>query len=423
MLKARKKIKRISASAKCFRVFALCVLFFAISINPCHALSVSGIPDWLKPAVIRSLNAVWSEIPNSPEIDREGTLRIVASRLFSGYDINIKSNNEEPEIFFTANYENGKIIPDIKLITPELRGMASKWFEDDISGIDEQIFELVKNLPQNSFTWADEALKEKFTEIINEKLPGWEFSQQIFISQTSTLININFRPSSKMILAINPELYSRTLPVMIKSDLSAKLIPAFSPLIGIPVEWAEKHKSDIEKTAREFLEDRNSVENLHADVNVNFIPDTISNLEARVDSKNFMFQMWVAAYAGIEDRYPEIGTFFGYRTNTGFNAEIYAEVILSLNDFNVVHRIGGRFESIDKLWFGIENQWPDNKYFFRVQYMPLKIRRPYAWWRFSPELEAHEAALGYRIDDHMSLEIYYYNKGEDKLGLRGMWHL
>ena len=156
---------------------------------------------------------------------------------------------------------------------------------------------------------------------------------------------------------------------------------------------------------------------------MNFVPDTVSNIEARVDSKNLMFQIWVAAYAGIENRYPEIGTFFGYRTNSSFNAEVYAEFIFALNDFDITSRLGGRFELIENLWFGIENQWPENEYFFRLQYSPLKIRRPYALWRFSPELEAHEASLGYKIDDHMSIEIYYYNKGDDKFGLRGMWNL
>ena len=419
MLREKKKTERISDLAKCFK---LILIFIAIFITvPCYGLSVSGIPEWLKPAVTRSLNAVWTEIPNSPDIDREATLALVATRLFAGYKIRVEKKNEEPVIYF-SNYDEIKI-PEIKINIPELRGMALTWFEEDIKGMNDEILKLVKNLPQSSYTWSDEALKEAVGQIINLRLPGWDFSQQIYISQSSTLINITFRPSSKMILVINPELNSRTVPVMFRTDLSAKLIKEFSPLIGIPVEWAKTHKKDIEKTAREFLEEKHAVENLRADVNVNFQPGTTSNIEARVDSKNFMFQMWVAAYAGLEDRYPEIGVFFGYRTNWDFNAEIYLETILSLNDFDLVHRLGGRFELFNNFWAGIENQWPDNKYFFRVQYSPVKIRRPYAYWRYSPELKAHEAALGYKFDEHVSLEIYYDNTGDDKFGLRGMWQL
>ena len=414
----KKKTEFISVLARCS---SLAVIIILILVNSCYALSVSGIPKWLEIAVTRSLDAVWSEIPVSPEIDREGTLAIVASRLFAGYDVQVKSERNGPAIIFSAHDEIIK--PEIKLALPDLRDMALEWFSNDINGMDDEIHALIEDLPQNAFTWADEEFRKQIGEIVERKLPGWDFSVQIYISQNSTLINISFRPSTDLILAIEPALYSHTVPVMIRSYLQSKLIPAFSPLIGVPVEWAQRHKEEIEKFANGFLEDRHSVENLRADVSVTFVADTVSKLEARVDSKDFMFQMWVAAYAGLEGRYPEAGAFFGFRPDIWLKPEIYVEAIFSLDDFDLTNRLGSRFEMANNFWVGIENQWPDNKYFFRIQYIPLKIRRPYAFWRFSPELEAHEAALGYRIDEHISLEIYYDNLGEDKIGFRGLWYL
>ena len=420
MRKVKTKTELISVLAKCFSVVAA-ALILPLFARPCNAMTVSGIPKWLEPAVVRSLSAVWSEIPEDSNIDREGTLVLVASRLFTGYDVKIKVERGEPVVFFEAVEEI--IEPEIKLHSPELREIALEWFNNDIKGHDGKVFALVKDLPQSALTWADEAFREELWRIINASLPGWEFSQQIYISQKSTLINITFRPSAKMILAVKPLLYSHTIPVMFRSDLEAKLIPAFSPLIGVPVEWAETHRAEIEKFAREFLEDRHSVENLRADVNINFTPGTVSNLEARVDSRDYMFQMWVSAYAGIEGRYPELGVFFGFRPDWKLHPEFYAEIILALEDFSVTHRWGGRIELIENLWAGIENQWPDNKYFFRLQYAPLKARRPFGLWRYSPELGVHEAALGYKIDEHMSIEIYYYSGEDEKFGLRGTWHL
>ena len=422
MRKATTKTELISGSAKCFS--AVLIAFFSLFFcRPVYALSVRGIPAWLESAVLRSLNAVWSEIPADSNIDREGTLALVASRLFTGYGIKIQSESRLPVIFFTPAE---KIIePEIKLNTPELRGAALEWFNNDIKGLSEKISDLIKDLPQSALTWADEAFREEISKLINSILPGWEFSQQIFISENSTLVNLTFRPSAKMILAVKPSLYSHTIPVMFRSDLEAKLIPAFSPLIGVPVAWAEKHKNEIETLAREFLEDRHAVENLRADVKINFTPDTVSDLEARVDSRDFMFQVWVSAYAGIEGRYPELGTFFGFRPSWKLQPEFYAELIFSLEDFSLTHRWGGRIELLENLWAGVENQWPENKYFFRLQYSPVKIRRPFAMWRYSPELEVQEAALGYKIDEHMSLEFYYYSGGSknEKFGLRGTWNL
>ena len=395
------------------------VILLALA-GPSYALSVSGIPAWLESAVSRSLNAVWSEIPDSPEIDRYATLELVAVRLFAGYDVKVKPMRDEPAVFFSAHDEILK--PAVRIILPELRGMSAAWFERDTAGMSEDVAALLEGIPQSALTWADEALRESIGSIVRERLPGWEFSQQIYISQESTLVSLTFRPSAKMVLAVKPSIYSRTIPAMFRSDLEAKLIPEFSPLVGIPVKWAERHKSDIERHAREFLEDRNTVDNLRADVSINFRADTVSDIEARADSKDFMFQMWVAAYAGIEGRYPEAGIFFGFRPDV--NApEIYTELIFSLNDFGVVSRIGSRYNVAGNLFAGIEMQWPESEYFLRLQYIPLKVRRLYGLWRWSPELKAHEAALGYRIDEHVSLEIYYDSTGDDKIGIRGTWHL
>ena len=418
MRRVRTKTGHISVSAKCF---SLALVLLLAVCTPCSALTVSGVPEWLAGAVTRSLNAVWSEIPNSPGIDREATLEVVAERLFAGYDVKVIPNRDKPAVIFLPRTE--PIKPAVKLVTPELRGMALTWFEQDTAGMSEDVVAAAGEVPQNALTWADDALREQLGRIVSERLPGWEFTQQIYISSDDTLLTLSFRPSSQMVLAVKPSMYSRTIPAMFISDLEAKLIPEFSPLIGLPVKWAAKHKADIETAAREALEDRHTIDNLRANVSIKFHAGTVSELDAQAESSEFMFQVWVAAYAGIEGRYPEAGTFFAFRPDGDFVPEIYAELIFSLDDFHITRRLGGRLEAAQNFWAGIEVQWPDNKYFLRFQYDPLKVRRPYALWRWSPELQAHEAALGYRVDEHVSVEVYYYHMGEDKLGIRGMWHL
>lgn len=419
MRRVKTKTGHISVLAKCFSICL--VLIVALTCLPCHALTVSGIPEWLEDAVDRSLSAVWSEIPDSPEVDREGTLALVASRLFAGYDVKVTLLRDEPAVIFSSHDEH--ISHDVRINLPELRGIALEWFTEDISGLKEEVLRLIEDLPQSALTWADDALRERLHETVKAIVPGWEFSQQIYISPTSTQLNITFRPGSPMILAIQPALYSRTIPAVFRTDLEARLIPELSPLIGVPVEWAKIHRPEIEHFAHEYLSDRHAVENMRAGVSIRFSAGAVSRLEARVDSEDFLFEMWVAAYAGIEGRYPELGAFFAFGPAVRFDPELYAELIWSLNDFKEIHRLGGRLELFENVWTGIEVQWPENEYFIRLQYNPIRIKRPYVWWRWSPQLEAHEAALGYRIDEHISIELYYDNTGEDKVGLRGMWHL
>ena len=393
-----------------------------MTVSPSYGLTATGIPDWLKGAVVRSLNAVWSEIPSSPEIDREGTLELVANRLFTGYAVKVKAAREAPMVKFTLN--DAIVTPEVRIILPELRGPALKWFDGDVSGLSDDVASLVSSIPQSALTWSDEALREIVGDLITQRLPGWEFTQQIYVSDGSTLVTLSFRPSAKMVLAVKPSMYSHTIPVMFRSDLEAKLIPELSPLIGVPVKWADAHKSDIEGIVRLSLADRHTVENLRANImKVKFRADTVSEVDVNADSENFMFQLWVSAYAGMEDRYPEAGVFFGIKPHTSFKPELYCELIFALNDFDVTSRLGLRLETLENLYAGIEYQWPGEEYYLRLQYIPVKIRRPYGMWRYSPSLGTHEAALGYRIDEHVSVEIYYDSTGTDEIGIRGMWHL
>ena len=278
MLKARTKIGRISVSGKCF---SLCVLAIFLSSATCQAMTITGLPQWLSPAAERSLKAVWTEIPNDSMTDREGTLELVALRLFAGYSVRVIPGHDEPAIVFSRDNLSPK--PEVHIIMPDLRGIALSWFSGDVSGLAEEVSDTAGEIPQGALTWADGELRSQVSMMIHKRLPGWEFTQQIYISSASTSINLSFRPSSHMILAVKPVLTSRTIPVMFRSDLEAKILPEVSPLIGLPVEWANRHKTDIEKLAREYLEGRNTVGNMRADVSVKFTPGKISGIDALID--------------------------------------------------------------------------------------------------------------------------------------------
>ena len=419
---------------KIFKIISGAVIFLClILINACYAeLKIAGdLPEWLNEPVKRSLSAVWAEIPDDENIDKLETLRLVASRLFTGYKIeavNFNFNNKDININF---YKLEDVLSwQVKLIEPELRGMALNWFNKDIAGLDAEILKLINNLPVEALSWADAALKDAIKELINNKLAGWDFNAQVNINNNINNLNIYFRPAQPLVLAVRPSLYSRTIPVMFKSDLEAKLIPGLSPLIGLPVAWAEQHRLDIEMAAQNFLKDRNSVDNMRASANVKFKPAAEAALEAKVDSDRFLFQVWVAAYAGIKDKYPEAGVFFGWNMahlfdfKFKFNLELYAEALVELSDWDFTGRLGARYELFNDFWAGVEGEWPHDLMFARIYWGSYKPKRFYAWWRVNlNESSSHEGAVGYRLDDHIAIEIYYDGIKGDKLGLRGQWSL
>jgi len=399
---------------------------------PCVALTVSGLPDWLEPPVLRSLEAVWGEIPDAPGVvDRTGTLSVVAARLFAGYRVVVSPGPDGPAVSFereeTPHWS-------VRVSLPELREPVLEWFGSDIRGLDGEVASLLAALPSEALSWADVALKRRIGEILERRLPGWDFSAQVTLEgkeeEMEAVLTLSFRPRQPLVLAITPSLYSATMPVMFQSDLEAKLVPGLSPLIALPVEWVARHRDRVEALAREFLEDRNSVSNLRARVKVTFVPGPVSRMDALVDSDRLLFQVWVAAYAGIEGRYPEAGLFLGWNTAhlTGVDLELYGEAVVDLEDFGLTRRLGVRFRPLGDLRVGMEVEWPEERWFYRVLWDPRRVRRPYFWWRHAPGW-GHEASLGYRFNEHLSVEIHYSGGCEDrgekgkKLGLRGVLSL
>jgi hypothetical protein len=394
-------------------------MVLCFGVHPCEALTVEGLPEWLTMYAVRGLSAVWDEIPPMAEGERLETLSLVARRLFTGYRVEVRRlEGGEPRVFFEAQ----DLVPwEVRLISPDLRPPVSSWFASDAAGVSEKVRNFLEGLPVDALLWADSALRDQVAETAGRCLPGWNFSLLVRLENGKGILQLSFRPDQPLVLAVTPSISSSTLPVMFQSDLSAKLIPGLSPIIGLPVLWIDHHRRDVELLARNFLEDRNAVSNTRSRVGVDFIPGQMSRVEADVDSERLIFQLWMAVYAGIEGRYPEAGLLLGWNTKqvTGIDLELYGEAILDIGTPEVTGRLGGRVFLGKNFRAGIEVEYPDQDPWYRVWWGPGRIGRPYAWWRWSPG-HGSNAALGYRVSESISIEIHYDNRYGDELGLRGI---
>lgn len=404
-----------------FRLFLLTLfsgMFFLVPFSAL-ALTVQGIPNWLSDDVTRSLEAIWQEIPSADDAIRIETLSVVAERLFSGYRVEISLDSASSPVVFLEPIES---IPwRVLLKSPELREPVLSWFLKDISEIEPEISPLLETLPAEALSWSDLALRSQIESILEKRLPGWSFSLQAEIHDSEGILNLTFRPNSPFVLAVTPSIVSSTLPVMFQSDLAAKLVPGLSPLIGLPVSWVALHRKDVEFWAQSFLEDRNAVSNTRSHVQVQFMPEQVSEIEATVNSDRLIFQIWLSAYAGIEGRYPEAGFLAGWnlKHHLGIPIELYTEGLLEMNNFKTTLRAGGRLLLFKDLKVGSEVEWPGETFWFKLWWDSGKLRRPYVWWRYSSD-QMQNAALGYRINESISIELYYDKRLQDEIGLRGI---
>jgi len=399
--------------------------FFSVSVlgfcRPAAALSVDGMPAWLEDHVTRGLLAVWNEIPQGQT--RADTLALVARRLFSGYEVTVEQTGRGASVVFNALSQTRW---NVLISHPELRAPTDVWFARDTAGMADEISALLEGLPIGALSWADTALKRQVEDITERRLPGWSVSLLARIEagggeNDSASLQVTFHPRQPLVLAISPSIFSSTLPVMFQADLKARLIPEMSPIIGLPVDWVSMHRREVELLVMEFLEDRNAVSYTRSNVEISFVPGQVSRVDAAVNSERFTFQIWFAIYSGMKERHPEAGLLTGLNTRrwTGLDLEIYNEAIIDISQFELTNRLGLRFNVLNNLHAGVEMEWPAQEVWYRAWWTPARVRRPYAWWRYSPTF-GHNFALGYRINEHLSIEFHYDERYENKIGLRGI---
>lgn len=407
-------------------LFWIAATSFAQAAEPGGAVQVRGLPVWLAPVAERGLSAVWGKIPEGyVQETRERLLRTVASRLFEGYRVDQVGQLSSAGALVVALAPEGPV-PAMKaaIVPPSLDDPLDRWFTADSEGLEDEIAHLVAHVPLASLGWGGEALRTAIVGLFSDRLPGWEPSMLIRNGNGEPVIEIRVTPAEPFVLAVEPHLDSSSLPVtMIRTDIQEDLFDLTRQVAGVPVPWLERHKEDFQSWVAAGLSDRQLVERLKGQVRVEVSPARITRARVNLESRRYAIWGWIAAYAGTEDRYPELGIHLGRRVQpwSGWEAELYAEGVLTLDDFGLESRWGLRWALAEHLWIGAERVFPDEKWWGRLSF-DAGPRNTYAWWRYSEDDDSH-FGIGYRLNEHISLELHYDDRDDDAWSIRALGNL
>jgi hypothetical protein len=387
------------------------------------AVIVKGFPVWAEPLARRSLNAVWEQIPSSqPPEERARVLALVGERLFEGYTITSIDVGADPvTVAFRPLEERAWTVA---LIAPSLSSPLDGWFVEDLQGADAVLAGLLEGLPPSALSWAGRTLEEAVDQTLRARLPGWRTSTLFRSEGGAWSLEVRFIPEGTLLLAFEPRLSSMTLPVsLLRTDLKEDVHERLEPLLGLPVDWLGHHSDEIELWAGERLRERSVVDKMKGQVDVSFKAERISAVDVAIESHRYVLWAWASAYAGTEDRYPEVGLHLGRRATpfSGWEGELYYEGVLEMNDFSLENRWGFRWSPWGDVWLGAELVYPGERLWGRVS-LGGRIGSPYLWWRFSEE-DSHNLGLGYRLNEYISLELHYDGDDDDSLSLRAVGNL
>lgn len=398
-------------------------LFFVAPEECFGAVRVDGVPLWLRSTAERSLEAVWQELrtrPGSPE-EHFSVLGLVAGRLFAGYGVRFVAGQEDPLVHLTpvaAAPQWG-----LRLEGPALSGPPVAWLSADVRRVEEALAPLLEGVPVEALGWGDGALRQLLQDAGERELPGWGLAPLVQLSGDRAELRVQLSPLPPLVLALNPSLRSSSLPLMLRKDLSESLLKYLAPLNGLPVAWVRRHQTEAERWAGAILRERNTVQNSRATVTVRLKPEEIAPVDVRVESRTYALQAWVAAYAGSDALYPEVGLHLGRRASLWSRGEVelYGEWIAKVNDFHLESRWGVRTSPVGDLWLGVELVWPGEVVWWRV-WLENDARRAYAWWRTSHHGD-NQGSVGWRLTDHISLEVHYDDRIPDDVSLRAVGNL
>lgn len=382
-------------------------------------VSLTGPPEWLAAAMRESVIAVMNEMPDYEVSRQERLLRMVSERIFEGYEIKRVNITGEREVFMDF-VSKAKPKWKVAISVPRLRQPCDGWFLKDISGVDEEVLNMLKGVPVEALKWADEVFLREVKGVVSSRLPGWE--PHVLVSREGDfhVVNISFTATQDLILTFDAHIFSRSLPSFWQYDMREKMAESLSFFVGIPVSWAAKHERDIELIVEEKLKDMPFADTAKIEVDTKFMPSRIARVETNVESKRYAFYVWGAAYGGTEDKSTELGLHFGRKAQPfpSWDVELYGEAILFLDDGDSEERLGLRWSPYRDIWVGTERELEEDKTWYRL-WIEGGIKAFYAWWRYSEDSE-NNAALGYRFTEHLSLEIYLDERDDDEISVRAV---
>ncbi|MDR3165155.1 MAG: hypothetical protein LBU13_06220 [Synergistaceae bacterium] len=390
-----------------------------------HAsVRIEGLDGWLSESAARSMAAVYDHIPRSePRAVKEELMKVVAERLLLGYSVaSVVFAGDEAVLTMKVSSR----IPEwrVEIAPPNLNPPVDYWFAVDIAGLDAEILPMIRNTPLEMLSWGDLDLKREIEGLSGRRIPGWRV---LLLAQATVdggvILNVSFAPEQPLTLAVTTKINSASIPAVLHSNLRDNLMKGFAPVIGIPVPWLERHKEDFAALGRSILKDEELVQISKAEPVVAVEPGVVSGMVVELESRRYSAGFWMSVYAGAREHYPEAGIHLGRRIQLlpHWDMEMYWEAILRLDDWELENRLGLRWPIWRNIWIGGEWSDMDSIWWGRLDFESW-ARRPYAWLRYSEKNDVI-AALGYHINDHISIEFNYDSRYEDEVNVRALLNL
>ncbi len=337
----------------------------------------------------------------------------IADRVLTGYYLQSTqfTVDKECELVLKIRPWNAAISNvQVDLQFSGIEEQTSELLESKLPALREQLNDTIQGASVDASDWADSVLRKIVRQQVEEVLPEFKVAVDLVNESDKAVVQVIIYPVGALVRNVDYSMRSEAIPNILLMNLKRKYANECDKLRGLPVEFVQRQKEEIEKFLLNKLLSEPEIREYQLQPVVNITPDVDMGIEILINSDKY--KIWFEGYGDIgrgENNLSgkaHIGKFISAKE------EVFGEAEIVLDD--VEWNFGAGYTRYwGKSGWSFVRRMPDGDNNYRLEYYldpKWRLRAEH----FSDD-NRNEYGVRYRIHEFLSAEYVY---GGDEFYLR-----
>ncbi len=337
----------------------------------------------------------------------------IADRVLTGYYLQSTqlTVDKESELVLQVRPWNTAIRNvQVDLQFSGIEEQTSELLESKLPTLKKQLSDTIKGASIDASDWADGVLRKIVRQQVEEALPEFKVAVDLVNEADKTVVQVIVYPVGQLVRNVDYSMRSDAIPNILLMKLKHKYADECNKLRGLPVNYVERQKQEIEEFLLNKLRNEPEIIKYELQPFVNITPDTDMDVEILIDSNKY--KIWFEGYGDIGRNEDNLSGKAHFGKFISPKEEFFGEVETVLDDVDWNFGVGYTRYWGKSGWTYVRRiQDGENNYKLEYNLDPK--------WRLRAEHFAkknrNEYGVRYRIHEFLSAEYVY---GGDEFYLR-----
>lgn len=337
----------------------------------------------------------------------------IADRVLTGYFLQRTELiiDKHSELVFQIRPWNKSIQNvEVDLQFSGLEQQTSELLESKLPTLKNQLRNAISGASVDASDWADSVLRKMVRQQVEEVLPEFKVAVDLLNEDNKTVVQVIVYPVGQLIRNVDYSMRSDAIPNILLMQLKSKYADECNKLRGLPVQYVERQKQEIEEFLLAKLRKEPEIIEYQLQPVVTVTPDADLGVEILIASDKY--KIWFEGYGDIGRGEENLSGKAHFGKFVSQNEEVFGEMEVVLDDVEWNFGVG-----YTRYWgksgWSYVRRMPDGDNNYRLEYY-LDPK-----WRLRAEHfsgnDRNEYGVRYRIHEFLSAEYVY---GGDEFYLR-----